>query len=221
MSGRVLSHGVCLLSYLTCFFVLTGCVYTDEPMPVIEGQLPSSYIPVIRPAVTPPPRPADETVPSAWMPPSTIEKRWTAIIIHHSATTKGNADIFDKCHREIKHWDGVGYHFVIGNGTNSGNGQVEPTFRWRQQRTGAHCGGTPGNWANRDGVGICLVGDFDKTAPTWAQMRSLVKLVNFLQHRYKIPKSRIYGHGQTPGANETKCPGRKFPMTRLKQMLDS
>ncbi len=114
---------------------------------------------------------------------------------------------------------GVGYDFVIGNGTNSGDGQVEVTFRWRKQLTGAHCK-TPNNWANEKAVGICLVGNFNQTVPTRRQMQSLVKLVRFLQNRYRIPKSRVYGHKTTPGARVTDCPGKRFPMGRLKSMLD-
>jgi len=222
MSARVFSNCACLLSFVVSVFVLGGCIYTDEPMPVIVGKLPATRVPVVRPTVAPLPKPgtSNQNVPSLWLPPPGVEKKWTAIIIHHSATAKGNAAIFDKWHREGNHWEGVGYDFVVGNGSNSGDGQVEPTFRWRRQKTGAHCGGTPGNWANRDGVGICLVGNFDKTTPTAAQMRSLAKLVRFLQQRYKIPNSRIYGHGTTPGAHRTDCPGRKFSMAKLKQMLN-
>jgi hypothetical protein len=149
-----------------------------------------------------------------------VEKGWKAVIIHHSATEKGNAAIFDKMHREQKHWDGVGYDFVIGNGTDSGDGQVEVTFRWHKQIPGAHCGGTANNWANKDGIGICLVGDFSYTVPTSRQMESLVKLIRFLQKRYRIPKSQIYGHKRTPGARVTACPGESFPMSRLKAILN-
>jgi hypothetical protein len=139
--------------------------------------------------------------------------------VHHSATDEGNAAIIDKWHRENNGWNGVGYDFVIGNGTNSGDGEVEPTYRWRGQLTGAHAGGTPGNWANEEGIGICLVGDFNRSTPTTRQMDSLVRLIRFLQQRYGIPKSRIYGHGSTPGGHSTDCPGRRFPMSWLKSNL--
>lgn len=158
-------------------------------------------------------------VPRAWLPPAGAEKKWTTIIIHHSATEKGNAAIFDKDHRENHGWDGVGYDFVIGNGIDSGDGQVEVTFRWRKQITGAHCK-TPENWANEDGIGICLVGNFNDSMPSERQMQSLVRLTNFLQKRYGISRSRIYGHGTTPGAHVTDCPGNMFPMARFKSMLD-
>ena len=165
------------------------------------------------------PDPVDKNVPMAWYPPRSREKGWKAIIIHHSATHKGNADKFDDFHKNGQKWIGIGYDFVIGNGRGSGDGLVEVTFRWREQIAGAHVGDTPGNWANEDAVGICLVGDFTKTSPTYRQMQSLVRLVRFLQQRYQIPKSRIYGHKNTPGIKKkTKCPGN-FPIARLKQML--
>ena len=156
----------------------------------------------------------------AWIPPSTVEKGWTAIIIHHSATDRGNAAIFDKDHRENHGWDGIGYDFVIGNGTDSGDGQVEVTYRWRRQITGAHCK-TDNNWANEDGIGICLVGNFNNYPPSNRQMQSLDELIRFLQKRYNISKNRIYGHGTTPGARVTDCPGSMFPMDRFKSMLGS
>ncbi|MHC4423895.1 MAG: peptidoglycan recognition protein family protein [Planctomycetota bacterium] len=203
---------------LSCLFVLSGCIYNDEPMPKIV------YEPAPDNKVTSPPtriqKNVNRNIPRSWLPPSRVERKWTAIVIHHSDTTNGSATIFDKYHKETKYWEGVGYDFVIGNGTNSSDGQVEVTFRWRQQQTGAHCK-TPDNWANRNAVGICLVGNFNQTLPTARQMQSLAKLVRFLQDRYRIPKSRIYGHNTTPGAGKTDCPGKKFPMAWLKSMLDS
>lgn len=209
------------LLYCSCALVLCGCVNNNEPMPEIV------YSPGLGRELAPPKmadlEPIDENsytnIPRAWLPPSNVEKKWTAIIIHHSATEKGNAEIFDRWHKENNHWEGVGYDFVIGNGTDSGDGQVEVTFRWKKQITGAHCGGTSGNWANEDGIGICLVGDFSRTTPSERQMQSLVKLIRFLQQQYGIPKSRIYGHRTTPGARVTECPGDQFPMSRLKSML--
>jgi len=219
---NIISNGVwLLLSFIAgSSFMLTGCA-NDEPMPTITNDFSKSSPVLTQPSrttVTPAPAYSNAGVPTTWIPPSNLEKNWTAIIVHHSATSKGNAAIIDKWHREGNHWKGVGYDFVIGNGTNSADGQVEVTFRWTQQTTGAHTK-TPNNWANMDGIGICLVGNFDETYPTARQMRSLARLVQFLQRRYNIPTSRVYGHGTTPGARVTDCPGRYFSMSRLKSML--
>ncbi|MHC4570637.1 MAG: peptidoglycan recognition protein family protein [Planctomycetota bacterium] len=208
-----------VLIVYSCLFALGGCIYNDEPLPKITYDYSSK---IAQPKILKPTKNPhfNENIPKNWLPPSQLEKKWIAIVIHHSDTKNGNATIFDKFHRESKHWVGIGYDFVIGNGTNSGDGQVEVTFRWRNQTIGAHCGGTRANWANKYAVGICLVGNFDHTVPTRQQMRSLVKLVKFLQNRYGIPKSRIYGHKTAPGARVTDCPGRYFPIARLKSMLE-
>ena len=203
-----------------CLFILGGCMYKNEPMPAIVTGTESPAIPPGDTSWSQDSGSLSYQVPRSWLPPAGVEKKWTAIIVHHSATDNGNAAIFDKWHKEENHWDGVGYDFVIGNGTDSGNGQVEVTFRWLRQIPGAHCGGTPGNWANIDGIGICLVGNFDKRRPTQKQMQSLAKLVSFLQKRYGIPNSRIYGHNTAPGARITDCPGKNFSFTELKSMLN-
>jgi N-acetylmuramoyl-L-alanine amidase len=199
----------CLL--VLVIFGLAGCA-SEEPMPQIVYEVPTKPATIARPPATTGPVSRD------WVP-SRYNRAWSAIIVHHSATDEGNAAIIDKWHRENNGWNGVGYDFVIGNGTNSGDGEVEPTYRWRDQLTGAHAGGTPGNWANEEGIGICLVGDFNRSTPTTRQMDSLVRLIRFLQQRYGIPKSRIYGHGSTPGGHSTDCPGRRFPMSWLKSNL--
>jgi hypothetical protein len=206
----------------SCLILAAGCTYEQEPAPKIIHTPTRAEPAVIKPRVVKPTlrtKSVSQDVPSDWVPPAELERKWTAIVIHHSGTSTGNVAIFDRWHREGNHWEGVGYDFVIGNGTDSADGEVEVTFRWRQQRTGAHCR-TPSNWANENAVGICLVGNFSHTVPTGRQMQSLVELVRFLQRRYGIAKSHIYGHKDTPGAHVTYCPGRKFPMAQLKSMLD-
>ena len=202
-----------------CLLGLSGCVNEEPTAKIVYN--PNIELKLVKPAdIRPKPTPTNinRNIPRDWYPPSRLEKRWEAIIVHHSATSNGNVAIFDKQHREEHHWDGVAYDFVIGNGTDSGDGQIEVTFRWRGQIAGAHCK-TPNNWGNEKGIGICLVGNFDNTVPTKRQMQSLVKLVRFLQNRYRISKSLVYGHGSTPGARVTDCPGIRFPMTWLRSML--
>jgi len=163
---------------------------------------------------------SDSSAPYGWVPAGGREKGWKAIVIHHSATDTGNVASIDDYHRKNNGWDGIGYDFLIGNGAGSGNGQVETTFRWKGQKTGAHCKTDESNWANEDAVGICLVGNFDYSRPSKAQIASLTKLVRFLSERYDIPASRIYGHNTTPGhSTTTSCPGKYFPMSYVKTHL--
>jgi hypothetical protein len=141
---------------------------------------------------------------SSWAP-SAYDRPWRYIVIHHSDTQVGSAEIFDAAHR-ARGWDELGYHFVIDNGRGGGNGQVEVGSRWTKQKWGAHTGNTPGNDYNNYGIGICLVGDFSGHLPSQAQLASLRKLVLYLSDRYHIDASHVIGHRDAPNA-DTQCPG--------------
>ncbi|MEM8874333.1 MAG: peptidoglycan recognition family protein [Planctomycetota bacterium] len=143
-------------------------------------------------------------VPTAWRPRATAQP-WRYIVIHHSATTGGNARTFDRAHRS-KGWDELGYHFVVGNGHGSRDGFVEVGPRWTKQKHGAHAK-TADNRYNQRGIGICLVGNFDNKRPTPAQQAALTKLVAYLMHEHNIPASNVIGHRDT---KPTACPGRNM-----------
>jgi len=148
--------------------------------------------------------------PGAWRP-KVAPRDWQYIVIHHSATPSGSMAFFDKEHK-AKGWDGVGYHFVIGNGTETGDGQVEVTPRWPMQKWGAHAK-TLDNRFNEHGIGICLVGNFDVERPSPKQMQNLSRLVAFLMQTYHIPPQNVVGHRDT---KPTDCPGRYVNMTAVR-----
>ena len=142
-------------------------------------------------------------------------KKWKYIIIHHSATESGSSEKFNIAHLK-KGWQGVGYHFVVDNGTaGKDDGQIETSPRWTKQQDGAHC---KASGMNEKAIGICLVGNYSKENVSPRQMESLVYLVNMLRKYYRIPKSNIMGHGQVPGA-KTECPGKKFPWSTFTAKL--
>lgn len=156
-------------------------------------------------------------VPAGWIPPGGISKRWQCIVIHHSASSAGCAGDFHTAHLQ-RGWDELGYHFVIGNGTGSGNGQIEIGSRWFKQKHGAHCR-TTGNYHNEHGIGICMVGNFDRGTPTAAQQASVRKLVRFLMAKCGVSAVRVIGHREAPGAH-TRCPGSNVQMPRFRTVLD-
>ncbi|MCE9582702.1 MAG: peptidoglycan recognition protein family protein [Planctomycetes bacterium] len=152
--------------------------------------------------------------PSAsWEPSVPVRPGWTHIIIHHSASATGSAAHFDRIHRE-KGWEGLGYHFVIGNGSMTENGRVEPGERWLEQRDGAHA---KAEWNSR-AVGICLVGNFEDTNPTPEQLASLEALCRWLMRRCGIPAENVLRHGETHG-NQTLCPGKRLDVEGLRKRL--
>ncbi len=141
------------------------------------------------------------------------ENPWQYIVLHHSATNEGSASSFDTYHRKKKKWShGLAYHFVIGNGKGSGNGEIEVGDRWKKQIHGAH---TANMDLNRIAIGICLVGNFEENnEPTKKQLKSLVRLTEYCSKRYNIPESNIVKHSQVLQKG-TACPGKNFPYKQL------
>jgi hypothetical protein len=144
--------------------------------------------------------------------PAAPPRAWKYIVIHHSASTRGNAQIFDQAHRE-RGWRCLGYHFVIGNGLDQGDGVIVAGPRWYGQEAGAHAHSTE---HNEYGIGICLVGNFDVQQPTLAQWHALITLVSKLSQRYHIPLSNIVGHGQIRQGGSTACPGKNLHLQAVR-----
>jgi len=159
-----------------------------------------------------------QALPACSIIPLYPSNKWKYIIIHHSATDAGNALAFYNAHKRRGFIHGLGYHFVIDNGSSGKpDGYIEISPRWLKQQDGAHC---KASGMNYKGIGICLVGNYSEGDVSEKQMASLVYLVNILRRFYHIPIRNIMGHGQVPGAN-TECPGKRFPwksfFSRLKQ----
>src|SRR5262249_33711619 len=70
--------------------------------------------------------------------PEAAPREWKYIVLHHTATDSGDVQSIHEAHLQNKDkngkpWLGIGYHFVIGNGSGMGDGAIEPTFRWKEQ----------------------------------------------------------------------------------------
>jgi hypothetical protein len=142
--------------------------------------------------------------------PPKADRPWKYIVLHHSDHATGGYAQIDREHRKDRGWNGCGYHFVIGNGTESPDGQIEVAQRWSEQKAGAHCRDGKVPDINEYGIGICLIGDFDAAPPTARQIEAARALVVYLQDRYAIPSDRIGTHALL-ASNPTVCPGKHFP----------
>lgn len=137
--------------------------------------------------------------------------RWKYIVIHNSGTREGNARVFDIYHKRVRHMqNGLAYHFVIGDGHGSGDGQVEVGPRWTKQINGGH---VASDYLNDIALGICLVGDFNRDSPTKAQIGALEELVSYLRNRVGKTQGRqaiVHAHKEI-NPRPTDCPGDRFP----------
>jgi hypothetical protein len=134
--------------------------------------------------------------------------RWKFVIVHNSGTRQGSAKVFDYYHRHVRRMkNGLAYHFVIGNGTSTRNGQIEIGDRWVRQARGGH---VHSDYMNNIGLGICLVGDFNRDQPTKAQLEACEELIRYLQDR--CGKMQVRPHREVnPPRWATDCPGDVFP----------
>lgn len=143
--------------------------------------------------------------------------RWKYIVVHHTATDNGTMARINRVHSR-RGWGEMGYHFLIDNGTlGHETGQIEIGGRWLAQKDGAHA--KDGNM-NEMGIGVSLVGNFSRSRNVpEKELASLVYLVNVLKKHYRIPKSKIIGHRDVPGAR-TECPGKYFPWKKFIALID-
>lgn len=145
-------------------------------------------------------------------------KRWTHIVIHHTATESGNARSIDTLHHRRGFWNGLGYHFLIDNGTDGKmDGQIEVGPRWVKQEDGAHANKAG---MNEKGIGISLVGNYSESFVSEKSIQALVFLVKTLQKYYRIPDENVIRHSDVPG-KATECPGLNFPWPEFKRRLQS
>src|SRR5207248_6629457 len=142
-----------------------------------------------------------------------MRRRWQFIVVHNSGTRQGSARIFDYYHRHVRRMKNVlAYHFVIGNGTSTGDGQIEVGDRWRRQINGGH---VHSDYLNNIDLGICLVGDFNRDQPTRRQLEACEELIRYLRQRCgKIDAhyAIVRPHREVnPPQWATDCPGDAFP----------
>lgn len=127
------------------------------------------------------------------------------IICHHSGVTVlQNVETIHNYHKNTNGWSGIGYHFYVRK-----DGKV---YRGRPENTvGAHCVGS-----NYNSIGICFEGNFDKEKMEEAQLKAGQELVAYLKKKYGI--SNVKKHNDF---GSTDCPGKNFPIDKIKNSTSS
>lgn len=148
--------------------------------------------------------------------PHVVPGRWKYVVVHHSGTPSGNAKIFDYFHRNIRGMEnGLAYHFVIGNGRDSGDGEIEVGDRWMRQIQGGHL---RSDELNEIALGICFVGDFNNDRPTKKQIAAAIELITYLNEKCGTPPA-FKAHREI-NPKPTECPGKNFPVQAFHQLFD-
>jgi N-acetylmuramoyl-L-alanine amidase len=77
---------------------------------------------------------------------------------------------------------------------------------------GAHAKG-----ANRDSIGICLIGNFNDHMPDSALWWQALDTTKWLMKVFNLKATDVYGHREVQ-ANRT-CPGQWFDMDKFRKLL--
>jgi hypothetical protein len=148
---------------------------------------------------------------------SPIEQgRWDSIVIVHSGSPAGTPASIGAKHESIG-YDGLGFHFLIGNGTGMGDGEIHLGRRWLSQSSGAALSGIDTKRSERM-IEICLIGDGDRGPFTTEQVRYLAMVVDALLQKTGISPDRVYLHDELAS---TTSPGRYFPRSSFRELLGS
>lgn len=142
--------------------------------------------------------------------------KWQRIVVHHSAIKYGNAKKYDAAHRRRGMQNGLAYHFLIGNGIDAGDGEIEIGPRWQKQQAGGH---VKNHLINQTAIGICLIGNFEKTHPSKKQLAAFTQLMDWLQGVPLGKKVHFAGHRELKG-EQTVCPGKHFPLALMHARYD-
>lgn len=140
--------------------------------------------------------------------------RWRYVVAHHSGIEAGNARSYGAAHYRRGMENGLAYDFVIGNGRDSGDGEIEIGPRWLKQIDGGHVRNA---FYNTHGIGICLVGNFEKRKPGRKQLESFVALVDWLREEAPLGTKPKFTVHRMVDKNHTVCPGRYFPYAEMKR----
>jgi hypothetical protein len=143
---------------------------------------------------------------------------WNAIRRYHTSWKyKGRIispdqvqDLIEKGASVERPWSDIGYHY----GIEQVDDRYEILVGRMMNQTGAHC---PLQSMNRRALGICFIGDFDKTPVPDAQWILGVRLVRSLMAILHIGSDRIYGHREL--APYKSCPGTKFDLDQFRSEL--
>lgn len=92
-------------------------------------------------------------------------------------------------------WADIGYHLAIDRGGTLWQGRA---IRWQGAHVQNH---------NEGNVGVLVMGNFDLQKPTFAQLKTLQRVIRELRATYGIKRGRVYTHKEWPDA-QTACPGR-------------
>jgi len=152
---------------------------------------------------------------------SVNKTQWSGIIVQHLGEPAGTIKSIQRSHLSGG-LDGIGFHFIIGNGNGLGDGVVHGSERWVNQAKAARpISIDPKNW-DENVITICLIGNGNRRPFTERQMLHLSRLVQRLQNELSIESSDVYLASDLDSSSKmAPSPGKFFAEALFRsQLLD-
>ena len=151
-----------------------------------------------------------------------LKFKW--IIIHHSATPDQKTKdwkAIERYHVRKLGWQAIGYHY----GIEKVNDEVNIFPGRNLDRAGAHAGiRGVSNVFNTSGIGICIVGNYDKSDPDPEIYEKAILLCKHLCYYFNIDVSHVLGHNEIFDFFNLEtyktCPGKNFNMNKFRSLIN-
>jgi hypothetical protein len=141
---------------------------------------------------------------------------WSSIVIHHLGQPAGTVEEIDRNHRNTG-LEGLGYHFLIGNGNGIGNGNIHLGYRWLNQTPCARLTSADPSLWNHGVISICLVGNGNRRRFSDLQLVQLSLLVQRLQLELSIPAEQVLLANELD--KDSQSPGQYFAEAQFRSQL--
>ena len=147
--------------------------------------------------------------------------KWSSIVIQHLGEPAGSIKSIQRSHLSGG-LDGIGFHFIIGNGNGLGDGVVHGSERWVNQTRAARPISVDLESWDENVITICLIGNGNRRSFTEKQILHLSRLVQRLQNKLSIESSDVYlASDLDNSSNMAPSPGKFFAEAMFRsQLLD-
>lgn len=140
--------------------------------------------------------------------------RFTAIVVHHSASEGSNYKSIKEYHRKAHGWRDAAYHLILSNGkAGVPLGYLEATSRYKRL---SYSLATRNRWCNLHAIHICIVGNYDKHPVPPELKPAIAHALKLLQQEFNIPDDRIMLHRD---CSSSRCPGKYITKAKLKHWI--
>lgn len=120
---------------------------------------------------------------------------WEPVWFNDKRTTAARIEKIRRYHVEDNGWGDIGYHYIVDRAGRVWEGRP-------LNYQGAHVRNN-----NEHNIGILVLGNFEKQAPSSAQLKSLYATTAGLSNNHRVSAGRVRSHREI---NPTTCPGKNL-----------